>query len=82
MYLKQSNPFYLDTRIDIDNILDELLDLTEYIDQEIPIFVEWSEEGENPLDIEFRKNNANISGVNIRWNQHCSGEGKKHSSAL
>ena len=40
VYLKQSNPFYLDTRIDIDNILDELLDLTEYIDQKIPIFVE------------------------------------------
>ena len=49
-YLKQNNPFYHDIRIDIDNISDELLDLTEDTDQEIAICVELNEEGENPLN--------------------------------
>ena len=46
VYLKQNNPIYHDIRIDIDNISDELLDLTEEIDQEILICVESNEEGE------------------------------------
>ena len=50
MLLKQNNPFYHDKRIDIDNISDELLDLTEDRDQEIPMCVESNEEGENSLD--------------------------------
>ena len=46
VYLKQNNPIYHDIRIDIDNISDELLDLTEEIDQEILICVESNEQGE------------------------------------
>ena len=40
LYLKQNNYFHDDIGIDIDNISNELLDLTEEIDQEIPICVE------------------------------------------
>ena len=50
VHLKQNNPFYHDIRIDIDNISDELLDLTEDINKEIPICIESNEEGQNPLD--------------------------------
>ena len=40
LYLKQNNPFYHDIRIDTDNISDELFELTEDTDQEIPICFE------------------------------------------
>lgn len=47
--LNQNNPFYQNIKIDIDNISDELPDLTEDIDRKIPICVESNEEGENSL---------------------------------
>ena len=50
LYLKQNNRFYHDIRIDIDNISDDLLDLTEDSDQEIPIWVHSNKKGKNPLD--------------------------------
>ena len=40
LYLKQNKYFHDDIGTDIDNISNELLDLTEEIDQEIPICVE------------------------------------------
>lgn len=50
LYLKQNNYFHDDIGIYIDNISNELLHLTEEIDQQIPICVESNGESQNPLD--------------------------------
>ena len=49
LHLKQNKYFHDDIGTDIDNISNELLDLTEEIDQEIPVCVELNGEAKNPL---------------------------------
>ena len=85
VYLKQNNPFYHDIRIDIDNISDELLDLTEDTDQEIPICIESNEEGENPLDSYLLNSEETMLISQVPTSEEISiapDEGKKPSSIL
>ena len=49
-WLKQNKSFYHYIRVEINNISDELLDLTEDVDQADPICGESNEDVENPLD--------------------------------
>ena len=85
VYLKQNNLFCYDIRIDIDNISDELLDLTEDIDQEIPGCVESNEEGENPLDSYLLNSKETMLISQVPTSEKISiapGEVKKPSSIL
>ena len=85
MYLKQDNPFYRDIRIDIDSISDELLDLTEDTDQEIPICTESNEEGENPLDSYLLNSEETMLISQVPTSEEISiapGEGEKPSLIL
>ena len=80
VYLKQNSPFYYDIRIDIDNTSDEVLDLTEDTDQEIPTCGELNEQGENPLDSNLLNSGETMLISQVPTSEKISiapGEGKK-----
>ena len=71
--------------IDIDLFSNELLDLTEGIDKEIPIFVESNEQYENPLDNYQLNSEETILISQIPTSEEITiapGEGKKPNSVL
>ena len=71
--------------IDIDLFSNELLDLTEGIDKEIPIFVESNEQYENPLDNYQLNSEETILISQIPTSKEITiapGEGKKPNSIL
>ena len=71
--------------IDIDLFSNELLDLTEGIDKEIPIFVESNEQYENPLDNYQLNSEETILISQIPTSEEITiapGEGKKPNSIL
>ena len=71
--------------IDIDLFSNELLDLTEGIDKEIPIFVKSNEQYENPLDNYQLNSEETILISQIPTSEEITiapGEGKKPNSVL
>ena len=71
--------------IDIDLFSNELLDLTEGIDKEIPIFVESNEQYENPLDNYQLNSEETILISQIPTSEEITiapGEGKRPNSIL